>query len=88
MACELISAGYPISCPLRSFIHIRFHGSGVLHFPNGGKFEAQWENGSAVGPGTGVSQHTLTVRDYTRRVWGRLVLKECTLCVSTFHDFW
>ena len=32
----------------------RFHGHGVLHFTNGGTFEADWENGVAVGQGTGV----------------------------------
>ena len=26
-----------------------FHGKGTLHLPNGGKFEAMWENGKAVG---------------------------------------
>lgn len=24
-----------------------FHGKGVLHFPNGSKYEATWENGVA-----------------------------------------
>lgn len=31
----------------------RFHGHGVLYFTNGGKFEAKWENGNPVGPGSG-----------------------------------
>lgn len=25
-----------------------FHGHGVLHFPNGSKYEAKWENGIAL----------------------------------------
>lgn len=25
-----------------------FHGKGVLHFPNGSKYEATWENGRAT----------------------------------------
>lgn len=33
----------------------RFHGHGVLHFPDGGTFETRWENGRAVGLATGVS---------------------------------
>lgn len=32
---------------------LRFHGYGTLHFTNGGKFEAEWERGKAVGPGAG-----------------------------------
>lgn len=32
----------------------RFHGHGVLHFSNGGTFEADWESGRAIGQGTGV----------------------------------
>ena len=39
-----------IPVPSRS----RFHGHGVLHFSNGGTFEADWENGRAIGQGTGV----------------------------------
>lgn len=31
----------------------RFHGHGVMYFTNGGKFEAEWENGKMVGPGSG-----------------------------------
>ena len=31
----------------------RFHGHGVMYFTNGGKFEAEWENGKTVGPGSG-----------------------------------
>lgn len=31
----------------------RFHGRGTLYFTNGGKFEADWERGKAVGPGAG-----------------------------------
>ena len=31
----------------------RFHGHGVLYFPNGGEFEADWEKGRAVGEGSG-----------------------------------
>ena len=31
----------------------RFHGHGVLYFPNGGQFEAEWERGRAVGEGSG-----------------------------------
>ena len=31
----------------------RFHGHGVLYFPNGGQFEAEWERGRAVGQGSG-----------------------------------
>lgn len=32
---------------------LRFHGYGTLYFTNGGKFEAEWERGKAVGPGAG-----------------------------------
>ena len=39
------------------YIHVhvlcRFHGRGTLYFTNGGKFEAEWERGRAVGPGSG-----------------------------------
>ena len=31
----------------------RFHGHGVLYFSNGGRFEAEWEKGRAVGMGSG-----------------------------------
>ena len=45
----------------------RFHGHGVLYFTNGGQFEADWENGRAIGQGTGVRatdqlQHILCCR--------------------------
>ena len=31
------------------YFDLRFHGHGVLYFPNGGKFEAEWENGTTMG---------------------------------------
>ena len=40
----------------------RFHGRGTLHFPNGGRFEAEWERGRAVGTGSG-SGGQYTFRD-------------------------
>ena len=36
----------------------RFHGRGTLYFPNGGKFEAEWERGRAVGPTGSGGQYT------------------------------
>lgn len=56
----------------------------MLHFPNGGSFEAQWENGQAVGPGTGVGvAHTtgrgetcLVVHDPTEREVTSVILIE------------
>ena len=39
----------------------RFHGRGTLYFPNGGKFEAEWERGRAVGSSGSGGQ--LTFRD-------------------------
>ncbi|XP_065916479.1 MORN repeat-containing protein 5-like [Dysidea avara] len=30
-----------------------FHGQGTLYFTNGGRFEAEWDKGKAVGPGIG-----------------------------------
>ncbi|CAI8022827.1 MORN repeat-containing protein 5 [Geodia barretti] len=38
-----------------------FHGRGTLYFPNGGKFEAEWERGRAVGSSGSGGQ--LTFRD-------------------------
>jgi len=32
----------------------RFNGQGTLYFTNGGRFEAEWNKGKAVGPGIGV----------------------------------
>ena len=37
----------------------RFHGHGTLYFPNGGKFEAEWEKGRTVGLCTG-GQYTFS----------------------------
>lgn len=50
----------------------RFHGHGILYFPNGGQFEADWENGSAVSPGVGSGGH-YTFKDglkYEESGWG------------------
>lgn len=47
----------------------RFHGHGVLYFPNGGKFEAEWENGEAVGPGSGGKYTFHDGLEYEERGW-------------------
>lgn len=41
-----------------SLISLRFHGQGVLHFPNGSTFTAEWKNGRSVGKGTANGQLT------------------------------
>lgn len=33
--------------------NFRFHGQGTLYFANGGRFEAVWEEGYAMGEGSG-----------------------------------
>ena len=58
MGCESThtSLNYMLKILVSIFhIFIRFQGHGILYFTNGGKFEADWENGMAVGLGTGVS---------------------------------
>lgn len=48
-------ASKPGQCLVQRFTPccFRFHGEGTLHFPNGGQFEAQWEDGYAMGEGSG-----------------------------------
>lgn len=45
----------PYHCPILVLVSTvyRFHGRGTLYFTNGGRFEAIWERGRAVGEGTG-----------------------------------
>lgn len=41
----------------------------MLYFPNGGKFEAEWENGEAVGPGSGGKYTFHDGLEYEERGW-------------------
>ena len=43
----------PLPPPHTHTDNTRFHGYGTLYFTNGGKFEAEWESGRAVGPASG-----------------------------------
>ena len=48
----VVSEGYgrPNSLTIGLYLYFtRFHGHGVLHFQDGGTFEAEWEHGRAVG---------------------------------------
>ena len=60
MGCELIEMHvyahvYSVHAHICTFVDTlhRFHGHGILYFTNGGQFEATWENGRAVGTGSG-----------------------------------
>ena len=50
--CDLCNSIYTGCASIPKNTH-RFHGHGILYFPNGGQFEAEWEHGRAVGEGTG-----------------------------------
>lgn len=47
----------------------RFHGHGVLYFPNGGQFEAEWINGIAAGSGSGGQYTFQDGLKYTESRW-------------------